>query len=383
MSRRNPLEQALAAQLQLLQTTLQPGTMNGYRRTVRLFLEFLQRRFPDVTRPSQLQRDPHLLGWLEDLWTYRTSQGQPLKHATRGARVLQLRTLLELMETSSTPPRPGLLRSSDVPRRQFPLPRPLTADEDARLGAYWGSATGVLDTALHLMRLTGIRIGECVDLAPDCLRHLGDNQWFLHVPHGKPQSERWVPVEDRARQLVERLAFLRTLPAGADGQFLLARPSSRGVLMQSLRQQLRLAASQAGLTRHIVPHQLRHTYATTLLRAGVSLPALMRLLGHHNANMTLIYVEVTQQDLHRQYQAALEHPRYLAPTPPQLGPPDAANLAPLSLEGTLTAALRLLGQLCAGHPPSSRSHSLVLLRRRLLRIQAALRRLLPDGQVEK
>ena len=57
-----------------------------------------------------------------------------------------------------------------------------------------------------------MRIGECVDLAPNCLRHLGDNFRTLHVPHGKPRSERWVPVDDRARVLVERLRFLRTLP---------------------------------------------------------------------------------------------------------------------------------------------------------------------------
>jgi|GEM_PF-3877170 len=41
---------------------------------------------------------------------------------------------------------------------------------------------------------------------------------------------------------------------------------------------------------------MRHTYATTMLRAGVSLPALMKLLGHRTANMTLRYVEITQQD---------------------------------------------------------------------------------------
>ena len=61
-----------------------------------------------------------------------------------------------------------------------------------------------------------MRIGECVDLSPDCLRHLGDNRWTLHVPHGKPRSERWVPVDDQVRVLVERLAFLRTLPPAAD-----------------------------------------------------------------------------------------------------------------------------------------------------------------------
>ena len=53
----NPLERALDARLRLVETTLQAGTVKGYRRTARLFLEFLRRRFPAVTRPSQLRRD--------------------------------------------------------------------------------------------------------------------------------------------------------------------------------------------------------------------------------------------------------------------------------------------------------------------------------------
>lgn len=108
----------------------------------------------------------------------------------------------------------------------------------------------------------------------------------------------------------------------------------------------------------------------------------MRLLGHHNANMTLIYVEVSQQDLQRQYQAALERPRYLVPPPPRVAAVADASLA-LSLERVLTAALSLFDQQCTGRPSSPDSQPFVRLRRRLLRIQAALRKLLPHDQAEK
>lgn len=377
------LQQALATRLRLLETTLQPNTLSGYKRTARRFLEFLRQRFPAVGRPCQLQRDPHLLGWLEELFGYRTSKGQPLNNASRSHQVLQLRTLLELMEDLPQPPPPGLLQPADVPKRQFPLPRPLSADEDARLRRYWDTATGALDSALYLMRLTGMRIGECVDLEPDSLRHLGDNRWSLHVPHGKPRSERWVPVEDRARQLLERLAFLRTLPPVADPRFLLARPSGRAALMRSLRQQLCHAAAEAGLKGHIVPHQLRHTYATTLLRAGISLPSLMRLLGHHNANMTLIYVDVTQQDLHREYHAALARPRYLAPPPRrQVEADDRACAAPGSIREALHPAIDLLDAHCRHLSGEAERKPFVLLRRRLLRIASILGKLLPAAEAE-
>ena len=56
-----PLQQALQARITLLATTLRPSSVSQYRYTVRLFLEYLRQSFPDVERPRQLRRDPHLL----------------------------------------------------------------------------------------------------------------------------------------------------------------------------------------------------------------------------------------------------------------------------------------------------------------------------------
>lgn len=117
------------------------------------------------------------------------------------------------------------------------------------------------------------------------------------MPVGKPHNERWTPVEEQARTLIARLQFLRTLPPATPPEFLLPRPKGRGVLCAELRASLSDAAREAGIPVHIVPHQLRHTYATSMLRAGVSLPAPMKLLGHRTANTTLRYVEITQKDL--------------------------------------------------------------------------------------
>src|SRR5438128_5745629 len=168
--------------------------------------------WPPVPRPTALRRDPHLLGWLECLWKLRTTTGAPLDNGPRAQHLLRLRTLFDLLADLPPPPRPGLLRHEDVPPRPYRLPRPLTPEDDARLQQHGGAATDALSCTLLLQRLTGLRIGECVDLTTDCLRHLGDNLWSLHVPHGKPRSERWVPVDDQVRVLIERLAFLRTLP---------------------------------------------------------------------------------------------------------------------------------------------------------------------------
>ena len=374
------LERALLTQLRLLETLLRPGTVSGYRSVIRHLLAYLAERFPEVTRPAQLTRDPHLLGWLEELWTHRTRHGQPLSTATRGERVLKLRTLLDMMGDGPRPPAPDLLRRTDVPKRNFPLPRPLLADDDQRLCQYWDTITDGHASALYLMRLTGMRIGECADLEPDCLRHLGDARWSIHVPHGKPRSERWVPVDDQARSLVARLTFLHSLPSDAEPGFLLPRPHGRARLMNTLRERLRESAAQVGIPGHLVPHQLRHTYATTMLRAGVSLPALMRLLGHHNANMTLIYVEITQQDLHREYAAAQQRPRHFIPVPAVMAPsPDAV---PLTFDDALQAAARLL-HAQQGRLGTEQTKLLTLLARRLARVRALAVKLLSWAPPEK
>ena len=63
------------------------------------------------------------------------------------------------------------------------------------------------------------------------------------------------------------------------------------------------------------PHRFRHTFASDMVRAGVSLPALMTLLGHVKAEMTMKYVLVVGDDLQREFHLARSQPRHLVPQP--------------------------------------------------------------------
>jgi integrase len=160
-----------------------------------------------------------------------------------------------------------------------------------------------------------MRIGECADLSSDCLRSTGPDQWAIHVPLGKLKTERMVPVDPFVRELVQRLRFFRTLdPLPADGR-LLARPRSKEALVRQLRDYLHQVCHAIGLSTHIVPHQLRHTFATEMLRAGVSFPAVMKLLGHTSPEMTMRYLDVALQDLQREFEAARSKRRHLVPQP--------------------------------------------------------------------
>src|SRR5450755_654141 len=115
--------------------------------------------------------------------------------------------------------------------------------------------------------------------------------------------------------------------------------------------------------------RLRHNH----LRAGVSLPALMKLLGHRTANMTLRYVQITQQDLQREFHLARQHPRHFIPLPAALSVagPGAAD-ASLVLD-RIQATMRVL-DLYRQQNPAADPRQLTLLARRLLRIRAIFRK---------
>lgn len=367
----HPLEEALQARLRLLETTLRASTFKQYTYTVRLFITYLGARFPQVRRGDQLRRDPHILGWLEHLWTHRVRHnGKPLCASTRAAHLIRLRKLLDLLADDRFPPCPGLLLSQDIPRADQLLPRPLTPEDDTRLQTELCRSNDLPSSALLLTRLTGLRIGETADLCADCLRHLGQGQWALHVPVGKLHNERWVPVDDQVRTIIHRLQFLRTLPPAAEPEFLLPRPKGRNALCQELRLALRGAATQAGITAHVVPHQLRHTYATSMLRAGISLPALMKLLGHRTANMTLRYVEITQHDLQREFHQARQHPRHLLPIPAPMLAANPDRIDAPTIAERLAAIVRLVDLYRQQNFAAGSDKPLQLILRRLTRIRS-------------
>ena len=148
------------------------------------------------------------------------------------------------------------------------------------------------------------------------------DRWAIHVPLGKLKTERMVPVDSFVCELVQRLRFFRSFdPLPADGR-LLARHKRKPTLIKQLRPYLSDAAAAVGIPTRIVPHQLRHTYATEMVRAGVSLPALMTLLGHVKAEMTMKYVQVAGDDLQREFHLARSQPRHLVPQPkaPMISP---------------------------------------------------------------
>lgn len=317
MSRRTPsLEQIFDAHLRILATTLRPNTVGNYRRVSHIFLAYLHRAFPKVRKLSELRRDPHLLGWFRSL----CDQNHPLRTSSRLKYLIWLRRLLQDLADNGHPLQPNLIRREDFPSPSRCLPRPLSPEEDQRLQQQLRRTDDLASNALLLLRFTGMRIGECIDLPLDCLRQLSPDQWALHVPLGKLHTERQVPVDEDTRRILDRIVALRALfrPAWSDkspGYLLPRRRRDHRRWYKTLCRTLADAGRTAGCTASVNPHRLRHTFATTMLRLGISLPALMQLLGHRDVRMTMVYLEVTQQDLQREFHRARQCAASLHPIP--------------------------------------------------------------------
>ncbi len=315
-ARRPPLQHPLAPvfdrAVDSLGVALSPASIRQYRGTARNFLSYLDADHPEVQRLDQLRREPHILGWMSRLH----SQVPPLVTASYILRLIGLRGICnELAWTEQLPELAHLIRREDIPRLPHRLPRPLTAEQDQLLQKEFLRRNDLGGNAFLLIRHTGMRIGECADLSSDCLRSTGPNQWAVHVPLGKLKTERMVPVDPFVCELVQRLRFFRSLdPLPADGR-LFVRPGAKDTLLRHFRDYLHQVCHSLGLPIRIVPHQLRHTYASEMLRAGVGLVAVMKLLGHTSPEMTMEYLDVTLNDLQREFQLARSKPRHLVPQP--------------------------------------------------------------------
>jgi integrase len=354
--RRSPLQHPLAPvfdrAVDSLGMALSPESIRQYRGTVRKFLNYLAADHPEVQRLEQLRREPHILGWMSRLH----SQVPPLVTASYILRLIGLRGICnELAWTEQLPELAHLIRREDIPRLPQRLPRPLTTEQDELLQQEFRLRNDLGGNVFLLIRHTGMRIGECADLSFDCLRSTGPNQWAVHVPLGKLKTERMVPVDPFVCEFVHRLRFFRSLdPLPADGR-LLARPGAKDTLLRHLRDYLHQVCHSLGLSTRIVPHQFRHTYASEMLRAGVSLTAVMKLLGHTSPEMTMQYLDVTLNDLQRAFELARSKPRHLVPQP-------RVSSAPLreGLDGVIDSLL-------------SAQHVLEMFRRTLPKDTARLR----------
>ena len=187
---------------------------------------------------------------------------------------------------------------------------PLSVNEVAR---FWLSFRISRDLAIvGLMVLQGLRSAEVLALNHDDVL-LPEGQ--LRVP-GKGNKLRFLPLAPETIQLLDHYLRLERPNPCTAALFVLLKGPARGARMTpaGLRSLFRYHRHTTGIPL-ANPHRFRHTFASDMVRAGMSLPALMQLMGHADIQTTLRYVQVTPQDVYLQYaRAVAQHIRPLPKT---------------------------------------------------------------------
>jgi integrase len=177
---------------------------------------------------------------------------------------------------------------------------PLSVDEVAR---FWSSFHTARDLAVvGLMLLHGLRSAEVLAMNPE---HVLLSEAQLRV-HGKGNKLRFLPLAPETTQLLDHyLRVERPNPCSA-ALFVVLKGPARGTRMTpaGLRSLFRYHR-QTTRIQLANPHRFRHTFASDMVRAGMSLPALMQLMGHTDIETTMRYVQVTAQDVYLQYARAV------------------------------------------------------------------------------
>ena len=188
------------------------------------------------------------------------------------------------------------------------IPTPLSVDQVAQ---FWSGFRTARDMAiLGLMLLQGLRSKEVIAL--DCEDvQLAESRICVH---GKGNKVRLLPLASDTVRLLDHYLRLERPAACASALFvsLKGRVRGRRITPAGLRSLFRYHRLISGVPgAH--PHRFRHTFATDMVRAGISLPALMNLMGHASISTTMIYVQISPRDVIEQYARAVA--KRLLPVP--------------------------------------------------------------------
>ena len=302
---------------------LRPRSVESLVNNLLPFAEFLTAYHRDVADLASLQRShiEEFLTWNRTRpWRGRKARPRPIGPAVAQSTVLSVRNMLEDIAAwgwADAPTR-RLVFAADIPKLDMSLPRALAPNIDtALMMAIANLDDAFARTGLQVLRGTGLRVGELLDLELNAVIDYGPSGTWLRVPLGKLATERSVPLDGPTLAVLDQWATRRgahrPIPHPRTGRAtdFLFTEHGRRLGATRLRNGLLAAVAVAdlrapgGQPMTITPHQLRHTYATTLANAGMSLQALMALLGHVTPEMTIRYATLASPTLRNAYDQAM------------------------------------------------------------------------------
>lgn len=236
------------------------------------------------------------------LWLnrYKNENGNELSLITQSYHLVALRNFLKYCAKRDIPTLTA--DKIELPRTKRRQVSFLTTEETERLieTVDTNTTTGLRDRAmLELLFSSGLRVSELTNLNRD---HINLKRGEFMV-RGKGQKDRPVFVSPEATEWLALYLASRTDTAVP----LFVRYSGyktgdeRGesfrLTPRSIQRLVSHYAKLAGITKHVSPHTLRHSFATDLLMNGADLRSVQSMLGHSNIATTQVYTHVTDQHL--------------------------------------------------------------------------------------
>jgi site-specific recombinase XerD len=237
--------------------------------------------------------------WRKWLNRYKGDDGREVSKTTQNYHLIALRSFLKYLarrDVKALAPEKIELASSKRPQVSF-----LDADEVMALfdACDTNNIIGLRDRAiLELLFSTGLRVSELVKLNIDSI-NLDKGEFSIR---GKGQKDRPVYVSDSAKEAIHN--YLKQRKDNYEALFVQAskRKNEEDVTIsrlttRTIQRIVERYRTKAGITKHVTPHTLRHSFATDLLGNGADLRSVQSLLGHANIATTQIYTHVTDPQL--------------------------------------------------------------------------------------
>lgn len=276
-----------------------PKTAENYRHYIERFVDFTG-DIPVADISSEIIRKYRL--WLN---RFRNDHGDELSTITQSYHLIALRGFLGYLSKRDIPSlSPEKIELPKVARRQVTF---LHFDEVRRLIEQIdiSSEQGLRDRAIiELLFSSGLRVSELTNLNRD---HVNTKRREFMV-RGKGQKDRPVFISQTAADWVERyietrqdslaplfISYSRNVEPTTTGDF-------RRLNARSIQRMVGKYARLAGITKHVSPHTMRHSFATDLLMNGADLRSVQNMLGHSNISTTQIYTHVTDAHLKEVYE---------------------------------------------------------------------------------
>lgn len=275
-------------------------TLDSYQRVLKKTLEILSLEFPDIKDWQEVNLE--VMRVIQRQFNYN-ERVEKLNNNSVAHDLYALSSffkfLIKLGEINDNPV--DLIKAPKVKRH---LPKILTLNEVNQLldNQEIVKKQDVRDLAIaELLFSSGLRVSELVNLT---LKDLDENTHEVRVL-GKGNKQRLVPVSQTAIDRINDYLKVRDEFIPQDDSLFLNR-FGRKLTTRAVEQNLEKLSLKAGLSTHLNPHKLRHSFATELLQGGADLRVVQEMLGHSSLAATQVYTHLDFEHLKEVYAKA--HP---------------------------------------------------------------------------